>query len=151
MSKNLGQVKAIYIGTTPPTNTNMLWRDTSITPKTYKEYIDSTGQWEALVNFETFDYTWANNESDTEIVGTTSNGAIELRGVLITGSVRSKAVVTITHNGSTCDLDVNLVPYRSQFASLFTGASISGSNILLAYDVGSLGASINFKGKLEKF
>jgi|SRR5690606_6952171 len=50
MAKNLGQVKAIHVGTTAPTNTNMLWRDTSITPKTYKEYIDSSGTWEPLVS-----------------------------------------------------------------------------------------------------
>lgn len=150
-SKNLGIIKAIYIGTTAPTNTNMLWRDTSGVTKVYKEYIDATGQWEPLVNFETFNYTWANLESDTETIGTTSDDVIQLTGAAITGSTRAKVVLTITHDGSTCDLDVNIVPYTSEFISMFTGASISGSDILLAYNVGSLGASVNFKGKLETF
>lgn len=47
-TKNLGLVKAIFVGTTPPTNTNVLWRDTSISPNAHKAFNTVTSLWEAI-------------------------------------------------------------------------------------------------------
>lgn len=38
MSQDLGWVKAVHKGTTPPTNTDMLWSDSNFTPPVMKEY-----------------------------------------------------------------------------------------------------------------
>ena len=44
---NLGQVQAIWIGTTPPTNTNMIWWDLNVT--LHKYYKTATSTWETFV------------------------------------------------------------------------------------------------------
>jgi hypothetical protein len=48
--KNLGIVKAIFVGNTPPINTDALWKDTSLVIPLHKWYNTSSSQWEALVN-----------------------------------------------------------------------------------------------------
>lgn len=50
VTKNLGIVKAIFVGTTAPTNTDALWRDTSLAIPVHKYYNQSTGLWEELIN-----------------------------------------------------------------------------------------------------
>lgn len=54
-TKDLGLVKAIFEGTTPPTNTSVLWRDTSLTIPLIKQYNPTTSSWEALVYFTLID------------------------------------------------------------------------------------------------
>lgn len=44
---NVGIVKAIHVGSTPPTNINMLWRDTNLS--IHKAYNSSTSEWEPLI------------------------------------------------------------------------------------------------------
>lgn len=53
-TKNLGLVKSLHVGTTPPTNTNMVWRDTNTGVNKHKEYDPSLSAWVNLgsVNFE---------------------------------------------------------------------------------------------------
>jgi hypothetical protein len=47
-TKNLGLVKAIWVGMTPPTNTSMIWYDTNIGVHLHKYYNTSTSLWEAF-------------------------------------------------------------------------------------------------------
>lgn len=44
-SKNLGMVKAIHVGTTPPLNTKMIWYDSNLNQQVHKIYNVSTGEW----------------------------------------------------------------------------------------------------------
>ena len=48
-TKNLGLVKAIHVGTVAPTNTQMLWFDTSLATPLHKFYNTTTSSWEALI------------------------------------------------------------------------------------------------------
>ena len=59
-TKNLGIVQAIFVGTIPPTNTNMLWRDTSSSPHTFKSFDNLTSSWVEL----------SNNLANTDLVQT---------------------------------------------------------------------------------
>ena len=47
-TKNLGQIKAIHVGVTAPTNLNMLWFDDNTGVKKHKYYNTSTGLWTLL-------------------------------------------------------------------------------------------------------
>lgn len=49
-TRNLGLVKAIFVGDNPPTNTDVIWRDTSLVTPLHKYYNETTGLWEALIN-----------------------------------------------------------------------------------------------------
>lgn len=46
---NVGIVKAIHVGTVAPTNTDMLWRDTSLVTPIHKFYNETTLQWESFL------------------------------------------------------------------------------------------------------
>jgi len=48
MTKVIGQVSAVFVGTSPPTNKNLIWRDTSTTPNSWKFYNTSTSAWESF-------------------------------------------------------------------------------------------------------
>ena len=48
--KNLGLVKAIFVGVQAPTNTSVIWLDTSLTTPLHKYYNTTSGTWEALVH-----------------------------------------------------------------------------------------------------
>lgn len=47
-TKNLGLVKAIHVGTTPPNNTIMLWYDTNIGVNVHKYYDTTLLTWKPL-------------------------------------------------------------------------------------------------------
>jgi len=44
-TKNLGMVKAIHIGLTPPLNTVMLWYDDNVSQKVLKRYDTMSSSW----------------------------------------------------------------------------------------------------------
>lgn len=46
--KNLGQVSAIHIGTSAPTNKNLIWRDLSVSPNLWKIWNSQTSLWETV-------------------------------------------------------------------------------------------------------
>lgn len=50
MIKDLGQVAAIYIGTTEPVNHTLLWLDTNQKPGVYKAYDDNLKEWVAIAS-----------------------------------------------------------------------------------------------------
>lgn len=50
MIKDLGQVAAIYLGTTEPVNHTLLWLDTNQKPSVYKAYDDNLGKWIAIAS-----------------------------------------------------------------------------------------------------
>lgn len=150
-TKNLGSVKAIYIQSTAPSNTDVLWRDTSVTPRVTKYYDTLQAAWVPVAGYTTFNYTWANLDSGTIKVGTTSNDVIQLEGALVSGTTRTKVVIVVTHNGTTASIDAETAPFVPSLAGLFTGAIISSGDILLSYDNSSIGASVNFKGQLKTF
>lgn len=52
-TKNLGLVKAIFVGATPPDNTDVLWKDTTV--NLHKAYNSSTGTWDTLVGLVLID------------------------------------------------------------------------------------------------
>ena len=76
---------------------------------------------------------------------------IEIRGFLRTGIVRCKVVLTITHDGTDYEVDYQMTPYRSEFESVFSTAALNGNIIELAYDAGTQGAPVIFKGLIENF
>ncbi len=47
-TKNLGLVKAIHVGTTPPNNTILLWYDTNSGQNVHKYYDLTLSDWKAL-------------------------------------------------------------------------------------------------------
>lgn len=47
-TKNLGQVSGVFIGTTPPTNTNLIWYDNTLSQKCHKLYDFGLSQWVIL-------------------------------------------------------------------------------------------------------
>jgi hypothetical protein len=83
---NLGVVKAIHVGLTPPSNLNIIWKDTSLPNQKLKEYNTSTLAWEELVNTVLIDNdTIKRNGSDELYVDPTvlpalsvANGSITL-------------------------------------------------------------------------
>ena len=63
-TRNLGLVKAIFVGTTPPTNTQVLWYDTSLATPVHKYYDTLTEQWISIVTPpDTIDYYRLNTYS----------------------------------------------------------------------------------------
>lgn len=62
MIKDLGQVAAIYIGTTEPVNYTLLWLDTNTNPGVYKAYDSNLKQWVPLAT-----QSWVQNLIDTWI------------------------------------------------------------------------------------
>lgn len=66
-TKDLGLVKAIFEGTTPPTNTSVLWRDTSLTIPLIKQYNPTTSSWEALVYFTLIDNATIKKDIDGKL------------------------------------------------------------------------------------
>lgn len=58
MTKNLGQIAAIIFSDTPPTNTEIIWYDTSVTSQDralhLKVYNGNTGQWELLIRDDNY-------------------------------------------------------------------------------------------------
>lgn len=48
-TKNLGQVQALWVSSTAPTNTNMLWFDTNTGIKKHKYYDTDTSTWETFI------------------------------------------------------------------------------------------------------
>ena len=47
-TQNLGNVRALIVSATAPTNTNLLWRNTSVTPHTTNLYDTQMGVWVAI-------------------------------------------------------------------------------------------------------
>lgn len=66
-TKDLGLVKAIFEGTTPPTNTSVLWRDTSLTIPLIKQYNPTTSGWEPLVYFTLIDNITIKKDGDGKL------------------------------------------------------------------------------------
>lgn len=62
MIKDLGQVAAIYIGTTEPVNYTLLWLDTNKNPGVYKAYDSNLKQWVPLAT-----QSWVQNLIDNWI------------------------------------------------------------------------------------
>ena len=44
-TQNIGQVSAFFSGATPPTNTNLIWLDTSVSPALHKFYDSTISAW----------------------------------------------------------------------------------------------------------
>lgn len=45
-SKNLGQVKFVHVGAAAPANTNMMWLNTSVSPRQWRWYNDVAQTWD---------------------------------------------------------------------------------------------------------
>ena len=84
-TKDLGLVKAIFEGTTPPTNTSVLWRDTSLTIPLLKQYNPTTSSWEALVYFTLIDNSTIKKDVDGKLyVDVTTIPALQIADGSIT-------------------------------------------------------------------
>lgn len=55
-TRNLGQISAIYIGTTAPTNTKLIWYDDNVGEKIHKYYDVLTETWIPLIDANKEDY-----------------------------------------------------------------------------------------------
>lgn len=91
---NLGLVKAIFVGTSAPTNTDVVWRDTSVSPEAIKYYNTIQGQWIPLAGL--------GNEVISESNPIVTSGNYSPTGVISPGNYSTYLRVTI--NGYLVDV-----------------------------------------------
>lgn len=66
-TRNLGIVKALHVGTIAPTNTNMIWRDTSLTIPLHKAYDTTSGEWKAFIYLTLIDNVTIKKDEDGKL------------------------------------------------------------------------------------
>jgi len=66
-TKNLGIVRALHVGTTPPENIDMIWRDTSLSIPLHKAYNASSGEWEAFIYLTLIDNLTIKKDGDGKL------------------------------------------------------------------------------------
>jgi len=159
-TRNLGLVKAIYVGNNPPSNTDLLWRDTSLPTPLHKFYNTSTSSWEAFIYSVLIDnVTIKKNASDQLYVDTSeipsliiADGSITLQKLadVATSSVfyRKTAGVGPPEVQSLATLkadlglqgtntgDQDLTPYVLKITTV-NGKALTGNITLTASDVGA--------------
>lgn len=65
--KNLGIVSAIWVGTSPPTNTKLIWLDTSLTTPLHKAYNPTSSSWESFVYLTLVDNNTIKKDGDGKL------------------------------------------------------------------------------------
>lgn len=167
VTKNLGIVKAIFVGTTAPQNTNVLWRDTSLAIPLHKYYNQSSSQWEELINAVLIDNLTIKKDIDGKLYADISeilnipDGSITLlklqdipSGTLIYRRTAGDGVPEITtlaqlktdlglQGNNTGDQDLTLFALKSYTVN---GKQLNGNITLTPTDIGSPTGSGNSTG-----
>lgn len=104
------------------------------------------------VTLTSFTEIWASLATGSVEVGNiTTDDVIEIKGTLVAGTKKTKITITITHDGTDCEIDYQMVPYVEEFQSIFTVPTIEGGLIMLNYDVGVQSDSITIKATVNNF
>jgi hypothetical protein len=104
------------------------------------------------VMLTSFTEIWVSLATGSVQVGNiTTDDVIEIKGSLVAGVKKTKFTITITNDGTDCEIDYQMVPYVEEFQSIFTTPSIEGGLIMLNYDVGVQADSITIKGFIDTF
>lgn len=104
------------------------------------------------VTLTSFTEIWASLATGSVEVGdATTDDVIEIKGSLVAGTKKTKIIITITHDGTDCEIDYQMVPYVEEFQSIFTTPTIEGGLIMLNYDVGVQADSITIKATVNNF
>ncbi len=92
VTKNLGQIAALFVGTTPPSNINMIWYDNNIGQKIHKYYDTSLSSWKAFVP----EGLWndrGNYDASTNLFPST--GGSGASGVILKGNIWTISVAGV--------------------------------------------------------
>jgi hypothetical protein len=159
-TRNLGLVKAIYVGNNPPSNTDLLWRDTSLPTPLHKFYNTSTSSWEAFIYSVLIDnVTIKKNASDQLYVDISEipnlvieDGSITLqkltdvatssvfyRKTAGDGSPEVQSLAVLKEDLGLQGIntgDQDLTPYVLKITTV-NGKALTGNIILTASDVGA--------------
>lgn len=116
-TKNLGQVQAIWIGTTAPTNTAMLWYDINTGVFIHKFYNSTTSLWEPFIlngatsplfrNGSVIELHYSTDQF--EVV----NGAIQIKANVLSASTPPFTISQITDLATQLGSKVDKVPNKS--------------------------------------
>jgi len=102
---NLGLVKAIFVGTSAPTNTNVIWRDTSTTPNTTKIYNTVASSWQEVGSTATQSLVVAVSDETTAL--TTGLAKLTFRMPYAFTLSEVRASVTTAPTGAPITVDIN--------------------------------------------
>lgn len=132
--KNLGTVQALFIGTSPPSNVNMLWYNTGINSYTrYKHhYYDiGTSTWKA-VNADVSLSSALTNGGVTYInVGTKSlHSLIQIKYKILRSTSVATGILEVYNDGSSVQI------------TEIAGRTIYGSDIEVGYD--AIGITVGY-------
>ena len=112
MSKNLGQVSGVFIGTVPPTNTNLIWYDNTLSQKCHKLYDVGLAQWVILKQeiFSQITYSEITNLAGTVGLSIGKFYIITDKGNLLAISITSTKIQYTDLIGNICidDLGTNI-------------------------------------------
>ncbi len=104
------------------------------------------------VTLTSFTEIWVSLATGSVEVGNaTTDDVIEIKGSLVAGTKKTKITITITHDGTDCEIDYQMVPYVEEFQSIFTLPTIESGLIMLNYDVGVQTDSITIKATVNNF
>ena len=99
---NLGQIAAVKVAATAPTNKQLLWYDTSVTSGINWKYFNlSTSQWETLGS------NGSNNIIDDNVLATIKTWSSQKINTVITDQTKTKTLNGISLRGTG---DIVLIP-----------------------------------------
>lgn len=130
-TQNLGLVKAIFSGTTAPTNTSVIWEDTAIiTGLRHKYYEFDSGTWELLSGSGSGGNANIVEITSTELVALTNAETLSLTTIYIVTdapyriAVQAEAVDKLGANGTIIDLTYSGQVYYNVFSNTIVNGSI---------------------------
>lgn len=133
ITKNLGQVKALHIGTTAPSNTSMLWHDTILNIK--KSYNNVTSTWEPFTTSPTLHQVLlVEAQMDTTDVITNSDNSAQLQLGEASANIYFQHVRKILLDSASIDItngSLNLVDI-GQGINIAEGTNARMGNVKLA-------------------
>lgn len=120
-TKDLGLVQAVHVGTTPPNNTLLLWKDINVGVNVMKEFDTISSTWKALGSSVVSYSTNFTLSSSTTILATT-HGISEIYSmelyVLVAGVYTKDNSITLAYNATTKDVTVQAISYSGQVVRL---------------------------------
>ena len=104
-TRNLGQVAGLWIGTTPPTNTDLIWLDTSLNPAVHKVY--ANGGWNNLAQNIISTIGYANLKNLAQTTGLTlgswykiTDNSVAYRNNVLAYAITSQRIHYVANNGN---------------------------------------------------
>ena len=104
-TRNLGQVAGLWIGTNPPTNTDLIWLDTSLNPAVHKVY--ANGGWNNLAQNIISTIGYANLKNLAQTTGLTlgswykiTDNSVAYRNNVLAYAITSQRIHYVANNGN---------------------------------------------------